>query len=166
MKLDVEMAGELHHPLETVEQYLAEEQIAYERSNDLEIQFLLTGTWCDYPVWYRWLPNTGVLQIGLGIETKIPENREQDVASLLVQINEHLLVGHFDIYSQDRALVFRHGQLFEQGQMAHLSLVQKMIHAAMEAAEVMVPALNFLLWSDKTASEAVAAAMFETVGEA
>ncbi|HXQ13538.1 MAG TPA: hypothetical protein VN814_02825, partial [Caulobacteraceae bacterium] len=41
-----------------------------------------------------------------------------------------------------------------------------MIDAAMEAADRFYPAFDFLLASDKSPEEAIAACMFETVGQA
>ncbi len=166
METDLETSSTWEDPLDEVEQFLSEEQIPFERPSEAEIQFSVTGTWCEYPMWFRWLDGPALLQVGLGIDTRVPENRRSDVADLVVQINERLLVGHFDMWSGDRTLVFRHGQLFEAGQAIREPLIRKMSAAATEAAEYLVPALNFLLWSDKTVSQAVEAAMFDTVGEA
>jgi hypothetical protein len=166
LNTDVNDETEWFDPLEEVEQYLAQEQLQFERAGEFEIQFSVTGTWCDYPMWFRWIPEANLLQVGLGIEARIPENRRTEVIDLIVQINEHLLVGHFDMWAADRTVVFRHSQVFEQGQMVREPLVRQLSSAAAQAAEVLIPALNFLLWSNKTASQAVEAALFETVGEA
>lgn len=166
LEIDLDTKPSREDPLDQIEQFLVQEQILFERPSEFELQFSLTGSWCDYPMWFRWLSEPCLLQIGLGIEARIPQNRQADATDLIVQVNERLMLGHFDMWSADRTLVFRHSQLIEPGQIASEELARQMSRAATEAAEVLVPALNFLLWSEKTASEAVAAAMFETVGEA
>jgi len=166
LKTDFEMTATYDDPLDEVEQFLVDEQILFERPSEFEIQFSIAGTWCDYPLWFRWLPNPDLLQIELGIEAKVPQNRHLDVADLIIQINERLLIGHFDMWKTDRTLVFRHGQILSSGQAPSETLAKQMSRAATDAAEVLVPALNFLLWSEKTAAQSVEAAMFETLGEA
>jgi len=166
LETNLQFSGCSDDPLDEIEQFLVQEQILFERSSEFEIQFSMSGTWCDYPMWFRWLPHMSILQISLGIETKVPKNRKPEVADLIVQINERLLVGHFDMWSADRTLIYRNAQLFDSSEQIQGNLVKKINDAAFEAAEILMPALGFLLWSNKTASEAVEAAMFETLGEA
>ncbi len=166
LKTDHDLSAQWADPLDEVEQYLAQEQLPFERIGAHEIQFPVTGTWCDYPMWFRWISDQNILQIGLGIEAKIPQNRQRDVADLILQINERLVIGHFDVWAADQSVVFRLGQFFEQGQVVREAMVRQCVGAATQAAEILTPALNFLLWSDKSPTQAVEAAMFETVGEA
>lgn len=156
----------LSDPLDKVEQFLVQEQILFERTTEYEIQYSITGTWCDYPMWFRWLPVQAMVQVGLGIEARVPDNRRIEAKDLIVQINERLIIGHFDMWSADGTLVFRLGQLIESGNTVSEELARQMNRAAVDAAEVLIPAVNFLLWSEKTATQAVEAAMFETMGEA
>ena len=166
LETDLQPDRNINDPLDEVEQFLVQEQILFERIADSEIQFSLSGAWCDYPMWFRWLAHPNALQVSLGIETKVPKQQKNEVTDLIVQINERLLLGHFDMWSADRTLVYRHTQLIEPGEIIHEQMAKKLSDAAFEAAEVLTPALGFLLWSDKSASEAVEAAMFETIGEA
>ena len=53
-----------------------------------------------------------------------------------------------------------------EGERPTLAQAASMIDAAMEAADRFYPAFDFLLTSGKTPSEAMAACMFETVGQA
>jgi hypothetical protein len=166
LEADIQYSSFADDPLDKVEQFLVQEQILFERISEYEVQFSVTGTWCDYPMWFRWLPVQAMVQVGLGIEARIPQNRRAETKDLVVQVNERLIIGNFDMWSADGTLVFRLGQLVESGNTVSEELAAKMNLAAIEAAEMLVPALNLLLWSEKTATQAVEAAMFETMGEA
>lgn len=153
-------------PLDVVEQVVASEQYAYERSDDGEIHFAVRGSWQDHSVWFAWSPGIETLHICLGVEAKVPTERRREVAELLTLLNERLWLGHFDVWSDDAAIVYRNA-LPLPGEIAPApGQVAAMIAAAIEAGERFYPAYNFLIWGGRGPADAVAAALFETAGEA
>ncbi|HRD28936.1 MAG TPA: hypothetical protein PLO65_11600, partial [Caulobacter sp.] len=60
----------------------------------------------------------------------------------------------------------RHALSLPGGERPTLAAAASMIDAAVEAADRFYPAFDFLLAGAKTPDEAMAACMFETVGEA
>ena len=84
-------------------------------------------------------------------------------------INEQLWLGHFEMWTSSSMVLFRHAALLEtQGDDATLTLDQAetLIETAIDECERFYPVFQFVLWSDKTPQEAIAAAMIETQGEA
>ena len=81
------------------------------------------------------------------------------------QINEKLWLGHFELWDEGE-IIFRHGMALMTGEQPSLAQAAAMIDVAVEAADRFFPAFDFLLRGAKTPQEAIAACMFETVGEA
>jgi hypothetical protein len=83
-------------------------------------------------------------------------------------VNEQLWIGHFELWSTSGILLFRHGALLDLSNEAALSIEQAetLIEAAIEECERFYPVFQFVLWGGKSPTEAIAAALIETHGEA
>ncbi len=85
---------------------------------------------------------------------------------LLSRINEQMLVGHFDLWSSEGAVMFRHAILLSGGVQPTSQHAERMLSAALEACERYYQAFQFVVWAEKSAEEAMACAVFDTVGNA
>lgn len=155
-----------HHPLDVVEQVVVAEQFVYERTSDGEVHFSAPGSWQDHQIWFAWSDGIETLHVCLALEAKVPDKRRAQVCELVALLNERMWLGHFDVWSDDGALVYRHALACPGGSMPTASQVAAMVAATVEAGERFYPAYNFLVWAGKSPEEAVSAAMFETAGEA
>lgn len=153
-------------PLDLVEYILSAQEVGFERVGEQEIHFSVAGPWCDYPLWFSWRPDDEVLHLCLGIDAKVKTRTRLDVCDLLVRVNERLPNGHFDLWSEDGTIIYRHALPLPEAMLPSIAQLASMTKAASAAAERLIPALNFVLWAGKTPADAVEAAMFETVGEA
>jgi len=63
-------------------------------------------------------------------------------------------------------IIFRHGMALMTGEQPSLAQAAAMIDVAVEGADRFFPAFDFLVQGSKSPAEAIAACMFETVGEA
>ena len=81
-------------------------------------------------------------------------------------INENLWLGHFDVWSDDGTIIFRHAMPMIGRDEISIGEVQAMLAAAMDAAERFQPAFHFLILAGMTAEDAAKAALFEVCGEA
>ena len=63
-------------------------------------------------------------------------------------------------------MVFRHALALPQAERPSMAQPASMIDAAMEAADRFFPAFDFLIRGDKSPADAMAACMFETMGQA
>ena len=115
------------------------------------------------------LPNQGDLaQAILALPARdyaILDRRRPDVAALLMYVNAKMWIGHFDMYSDDGTILFRHAMIFPEAQ-ASASQCEALLNLAVEACEYYYPAFQFVLWGGKSAEEAVAAAILECAGQA
>jgi len=154
------------NPVDLVERLAAIKNWAFERSGDGEITLSIKGLWTDYHISFQWMTELEALHLACAFEFKVPENRRVEVLKLLSIINEQLWVGHFDLWSEEGMVMYRHALLLAGGAVASGRQCEAQLDQALEAAERYYPAFQFVVWAGKTAREAIDAAMFETVGEA
>jgi hypothetical protein len=77
-----------------------------------------------------------------------------------------LWVGHFDVWTQNGMVMFRHALVLAGGVEASNRQCEAVLGSGLDACERYFPAFQFVVWAGKSAREAMNAAMFETSGEA
>lgn len=152
-------------PLDVVEHVLTAENLAFDRTDDGDLAFALAGDWKDYELWFAWRPEGDTLQLCLSMDLTAPKSQRQTAHELIATINPRVWLGHFELWD-DGEIIFRHGMALMTGDQPSLAQTAAMIDVAVEAADRFFPAFDFLLRGAKTPQEAIAACMFETVGEA
>ena len=153
-------------PLDVVEHVLTAENLEFDRTEDGDLAFALAGDWKDYELWFAWRPEAGCLQLCLALDLRASKTRRHVSYELLALINQRVWLGHFEVWSEDGEIVFRHSLPLPTGERPTLAQAASMIDAAVEAADRFYPAFDFLLRGAKSPEDAMAACMFETVGEA
>jgi hypothetical protein len=81
-------------------------------------------------------------------------------------VNEQLWVGHFDLWSSENVVMFRHSLLLTGGAEPTDGQCEMLLKTAVEACERYFQAFQFVIWAGKSAKEALGTALFETQGEA
>jgi hypothetical protein len=153
-------------PLDVVERVLAAENLSFDRTDDGDLAFALTGDWRDFELWFAWRPEADCLQICLSVDMKAAAGPRADAYALINLINQRVWLGHFEVWADDGEIVFRHALSLPDGERPSMAQTASMIDAAMEAADRFYPAFDFLINGGKTPEEAMAACMFETMGSA
>jgi hypothetical protein len=153
-------------PLDVVENVLSAENLPFDRTEDGDLAFALAGDWKDYELWFAWRPEGDCLQLCCALDIRTPKSRKTVTYELLSLINQRVWMGHFELWPEDGEIVFRHSMALPHGERPTLAQAASMIDAAVEASDRFFPAFDFLAKGSKNASEAIAACMFETVGEA
>ena len=87
-------------------------------------------------------------------------------ARLGALVNEQMWLGHFDLWSGQGLVMYRHALLLAGGADPSARQVGAMLSGAIEACDRYYQAFQFVVWAGKNAREALDAAMFETSGEA
>jgi hypothetical protein len=106
------------------------------------------------------------LHVACAFDLKVPERRRGEVLQLVSRINEQMWVGHFDLWSSENVVMFRHSLLLAGGAEATHAQCETMLRASVEACERYFQAFQFVIWAGKTAREALDAVLFETEGQA
>ena len=152
-------------PLDVVEHVLAAENLPFDRTEDGDLAFSLAGDWKDYELWFAWRPEGDCLQLCLSMDFVAPKEQFAAAHELIAIVNPRVWLGHFELW-EDGEVVFRHGMALTSGEQPSLAQAAAMIDVAVEAADRFYPAFDFLVRGAKAPQDAVAACMFETVGEA
>lgn len=160
-------------PIDMLEQYFSSHDWSFERDGDEEIVTTVKGSWSDYELRALWRDDDQVLQfIALTGISGIAATGERDAATRLFEtislINEQLWIGHFEQWSSDGTILFRHATLLDHADGSSLSMMQAhtLVEAAIAECERYYPVFQFVLWGGKSPRDALAAAMIETAGEA
>jgi len=106
------------------------------------------------------------LHLACAFDLKVPDRRRAEVLQLIARLNERLWIGHFDLWTNDGLVMFRHALVLTGGVAATNRQCEALLDAALEACERNFQAFQFVIWAGKSAAEAMDAAMFETAGEA
>jgi hypothetical protein len=163
----VDLPTERHiNPVDVVERLAALNDWSFDRAGDDEITISIAGRWTDYHVSYTWMDEIEALHLACAFDMKVPERRRDEVRQLVSQVNEHLWVGHFDLWAKDGLVMFRHALVLAGGVQASGKQCEAMLEAALDTCERYYQAFQFVVWAGKPASEAMEAALFDTAGEA
>lgn len=157
---------EANHPLDTLEAVLSDNDWVFERVDEDELSIAVQGHWCSYHLSYTWHPPLEALHLSCSFDLKVRKESRQEITMLLALINEQLWAGHFDMWSEDGMILFRHGVMLQGDAGLTLEQAEALLQVPVDACERYFPAFQFVLWAGKSAVEAMAASMFETVGRA
>src|SRR3954466_14750208 len=93
-------------PLDVVEHVLTAENLSFDRSDDGDLAFTLTGDWKDYELWFAWRPEADCLQLCVSRDLRAPKAILSQMHELLALINPRVWLGHFELWAEDGEVVF------------------------------------------------------------
>jgi len=154
------------NPLDIVEEIVAANQWPFDRSSEDELVVEISGKWCDYRLYFMWRDDVSALHFTCAFDARVPSTRRRDVHDLLALVNEKLWLGHFDVSLEEGMPMFRHTVPLRGLRGASVEQLEDLVDSAVTECERFFPAFQFVIWGGKSAAEAMAAALFETAGEA
>lgn len=138
----------------------------FEYAGDDEISAEVKGSWTTYQFQAIWRPEERVLQLLCLPDIRIADGKRAAVFEALALINEQLWLGHFDVWSTSGVVLYRHGLMLGEDGLLGPGQAQSVVEAAIEECDRFYPVFQFILWGDKTPTEALTAAMVDAAGEA
>jgi len=156
----------IYNPLDLVESVIMDRDWVFDRPADGELIAEVSGVWCNYRVWFNWQEDSGGLTLSCALDTKFPKAMIFKIHSLMALVNEKIWLGHFEINSEDASVVFRHSLLFRDGVGTTHEHLSELLDIAVNECERFFPAFQSVVWGGKSASEALALALFDTIAEA
>jgi len=154
------------NPLDLFERLASLNDWTFDRDSEDELSVAVTGGWSDYHVAITWLAEVEALHIACAFDLKVPERRRGEVLQLVSLVNEQLWLGHFDLWSSESVVMYRHALLLSGGAEPTEEQAAALVRSAVEACERYYQAFQFVVWAGKTAKEGMEGAMLETAGEA
>ena len=89
------------------------------------------------------------LHLACAFDLKVPERRRAEVLALIALINEQLWVGHFDLWTKDGMVMFRHALVLAGGVEVAGRQCEALLDAALDACERYFQAFQFVVWAGK-----------------
>ncbi len=164
--IDVDAVRRTEHPLDVVERLATVSHWSFDRADENEISVALSGSWAEYNVAFTWLDEIEALHIACAFDLKVPPRRRNEMIELVALINEQLWMGHFDLWSSEEVVMFRHSLLLAGGAEPNGRQCAMLLKFASEACDRYYQCFQFVLWARQTPREAMAGVMFDTAGEA
>lgn len=171
-ELDIEFAPAPAAPIDMLEHYFGTHGWASERDGDEEITASAKAGWTTYKLRALWREDERVLQFIAMPDLTVPDDKRGAMYETLGRVNEQLWIGHFELWSADGSLLFRHATLLdgddddEDEVDLTLGQAEMLVEAAIEECERYYPVFQFVLDGGKTPAEALEAALLDTQGEA
>lgn len=154
------------NPIELAEEIMLSRALPFERPIEDELIAELTGSWCNYRLWLSWEESMGAFVVTSAFDIKIPARHRAQIFPLLARVNEHVLLGHFDLLSEDGGICYRYAQLLKEPRGVTAEFLEQIIDIALCECERFYPAFQSVLWGGKEAEHAFQMAVMEPAGEA
>ena len=156
----------MNHPLDIIERLATLNDWSFDRDGEDEISVNVAGAWAEYQVAITWLDQMEAMHVASAFDLKVPPRRRTEILALISMINEQLWLGHFDFWSAENVVMFRHSLLLSGGAEPTDEQAGVLVKTAVETCERHYQAFQFVLWAGKSAREALDGAMMECVGQA
>jgi hypothetical protein len=153
------------NPIDLMEQLAANHGWSTERTGEEELTLIVGGSWTDYHISLNWRDDLDALHLACAFDFKVPQARLTEMYKLVAQINEQLWLGHFDLWTSEGLVMFRHAILLNDTS-ATTGQCEAMLKAALEASERYYQAFQFVVWAGKESREALSSTMMQTEGQA
>ncbi len=154
------------HPLDVIENMVAANDWAFQRSGDEEMSVQVPGRWCDFSLFFNWNAMVSAMHCTCAMDIRVPSDRKGSIYELLAMINEQTWLGHFGVWDDEGLPMFRHSLPLRGAAMPTTEQIEDVVDTAIDECERFYPAFQYVLWGGKTPAEAMAFATFDTVGEA
>ncbi len=157
-------------PIDDIETFVMTTHWHYDRMNSHELIIHIKGQYCEYQVTNTWIEHSDILHtafsFSIGLSKEIMSApREHALLKLLSLMNESLQIGHFDLWREENAIVWRYGQFLSEHHLSSDSL-SRLFRMAIDTCERHYPAFQFVLWAGHSPVDALHFVLFETIGQA
>ena len=95
-----------------------------------------------------------------------PAEKLPGLYALLNDVNDQCWAGAFTYWGEQQLMVYRYGLILAGGNEASPDQIDTMIGAAVRSAERYYPAMQLLVWGDKSPQQALQVAIAEAYGHA
>lgn len=154
------------HPLDVLERLAGMHDWMFNRAEVDEMSISVAGRWTEYDVAYSWIEDVEAMHVSCTFDLKVPERLRPEILGLISLANEQLWIGHFDLWSAENVVMYRHTLLLAGGAEPTHGQCETVLKAAIDACERYYQAFQFVMWAGKSAREAMEGVLFTTEGEA
>lgn len=154
------------HPIDIVEDIAAHHAWEFDRVTDDQIAMAVEGQWRTYSLTLAWSAQDETLRLICTFEMEPPDARLPEIYDVLNRCNDMVWTGAFTYWAEQKLMVWRYGLCLAGGQYAGAEQIDRLISAAVMAAERFYPAFQLVAWGDRAPAEAMKVAIAEAYGRA
>ncbi|MBU2891209.1 YbjN domain-containing protein [Celeribacter halophilus] len=154
------------HPIDLCEHLCEHNDWEFDRVADDQIAMAVEGQWRTYSITLAWSDYDETLRLICTFEMEPPQDKLQQIYEVLNRANDQIWTGAFTFWPEQQLMVYRYGLVLSGGQVAGAEQVDRLIGAAVGAAERFYPAFQLTAWSDQSPEEAMDVAIREAYGRA
>ena len=166
MTLSEEYLSEDLHPIDIVETLAQHHAWEFDRVTDDQIAMSVEGQWRTYSLTLAWSARDETLRLICTFEMEPPEGRISELYDVLNRCNDMVWTGAFTWWSEQKLMVWRYGLCLAGGHTAGPEQIDRLISAAVMAAERFYPAFQLVTWADHPPADAIKVAIAEAYGRA
>ncbi|MDG1334492.1 MAG: YbjN domain-containing protein [Tateyamaria sp.] len=166
MALSEQFLEEDIHPIDIVEHVAEHHDWDFDRIAHDQIAMAVEGQWRTYSITLAWSGYDETLRMVCTFEMEPPEEKLPALYELLNHVNDQCWAGAFTYWAEQKLMVYRYGLMLAGGQVAGPEQIDTMIGAAVMSAERYYPALQLLVWGDRSPQDAMQVAIAEAYGRA
>ncbi|TQM92819.1 YbjN domain-containing protein [Roseinatronobacter monicus] len=154
------------HPIDMVETLAEHHAWDFDRMNEDQIAMAVEGQWRTYSISLALAPRDNMLRLVCTFEMDPPEGAMPAIYETISRANDMVWSGAFSFWETQRLMVWRYGLLLAEDQPADMEQIERMITAALMAAERFYPAFQLVAWANHSPTAALEMALAEAVGRA
>ena len=166
MALSEQYLEEDLHPIDIVEHLAEHHEWEFDRIGDDQIAMAVEGQWRTYSITLAWSGYDETLRMVCTFEMDPPEGKLAELYELLNLVNDQCWAGAFTWWGEQKLMVYRYGLVLAGDQMASPEQIDTIINAAVLSAERYYPAIQLLVWGDRSPKQALEVAIAEAYGHA
>jgi hypothetical protein len=162
MQQDIE---ESLNPIDSVEEVLSSNNWVFNRMNDDELMVQVAGKACEYRLFFIWQEDMNAMQFCCQFEAPVSPANRDTAARALLNVNENLWMGHFDLPKLTDVPCFRHTCLFHGLPAgAGLEQIQDLVTISLAQCERYHPLFSLLAAPEITDEASLQLILMESAG--
>ncbi|PCJ08265.1 MAG: diacylglyceryl transferase [Rhodobacteraceae bacterium] len=154
------------HPIDIVENLASHHDWDFDRIGDDQIAMAVEAQWRTYSLTLAWSGYDETLRMVCSFEMDPPEDKLPKLYELLNKMNDQCWAGAFTYWPEQKLMVYRYGLVLTGGQVAGPEQIDTMINGAVRNAERYYPAIQLMVWGDRSPEDAMQVAIAEAYGRA
>lgn len=154
------------HPIDMVETLATHNDWDFDRLGEDQIAMVVEGQWRSYSLSLAIAPGGDVLRLICTFEMDPPETALPALYETISRANDMVWSGSFSFWEAQSLMVWRYGLVMSEEQPAGIDQIDRMLHAAITAAERFYPAFQLVAWADHSPKAALELALADAVGRA
>jgi len=168
MSTQSDILSDESNPLDHVEEVLSQHNWVFNRMTDDELMVQVTGKCCQYRIFFLWQEDMGAMQFCCQYDLNIGRDKMKTAADVLMNINENLWMGHFDIPKETGTPSFRQTCLLrgvDRGPGTSEQIAD-LVDISMAQCERFYPVFQMLSNDNLPDDQNLSLALMETQGDA